>query len=109
MTLDLRRYESVRSSAETYSPPNFHSSFVIFVINDEPRYIKEVVNSKEDKLYKKSMLEEMKALDKNESWDLVEFLDGRKHVGSKWVFKKKVNVARKVEEYKDCLVTKEHS
>ena len=46
------------------------------------------------------MVEEMEALDKNESWDLVELLDGRKPVGSKWVFKKKLNATRKVEKYK---------
>ena len=39
-------------------------------------------------------------VDKNESWDLVEFPDGRKPVGSKWVFKKKGNIVGKVEEYK---------
>ena len=42
----------------------------------------------------------MKALDKNEDWDLVEFLDGKKHVGSKWVFKKKLNAVGKVKKYK---------
>jgi hypothetical protein len=46
------------------------------------------------------MVEEMEALDKNEAWDLVELPDGRKPIGSKWVFKKKLNVVGKVEKYK---------
>ena len=46
------------------------------------------------------MVEEMEALDTNEAWDLVELVDGRKHVGSKWVFKKKINAVGKVENYK---------
>ena len=46
------------------------------------------------------MVEEMEALDKNEACDLVEFPDGRKPIGSKWVFKKKLNAAGKVEKYK---------
>jgi hypothetical protein len=37
------------------------------------------------------MVEEMDALDKNEAWDIVEFLAGIKSVGSKWMFKKKFN------------------
>ena len=52
------------------------------------------------------MLEEMEALDKNEAWDLVEFPDGRKPIGSKWVFKKKLNVVGKVKKYKARLVAK---
>jgi hypothetical protein len=41
------------------------------------------------------MVEEMEALDKNEAWDLVKLPDGRKHVGRKWVFKKKLNAKGK--------------
>ena len=49
------------------------------------------------------MVEEM------ETWYLVEFPNGRKPVGSKWVFKKKLNAARKVEKYKARLVAKGYS
>ena len=35
---------------------------------------------------------------KNEAWDLVEFPARRKPIGSKWVFKKKMNVEDKVEK-----------
>ena len=38
----------------------------------------------------------MEALDKNEAWDLIKFPDGRKLVGSKCVFKKKLNAIGKV-------------
>ena len=40
---------------------------------------------------------------------MVEFLDGRKHVGSNWVFKKKLKAAGKVEKYKARLVAKGYS
>ena len=36
-------------------------------------------------------------------------LDGRKHVGSKWMFKKKLNATGKVEKYKAQLVEKGYS
>jgi hypothetical protein len=55
------------------------------------------------------MVEEMDALDKNEAWDLVEFPTGRKAIGSKWVFKKKLNAEGKVEKYKAWLVAKGYS
>ena len=55
------------------------------------------------------MVEEMEDLNKNEAWDLVEFSNGRKIVGSKWVLKKKLNATRKVEKYKARLVEKGYS
>jgi hypothetical protein len=55
------------------------------------------------------MDEEIAALDKNEAWDLVELSIGRNPSGSKWVFKKKLNVEGKVEKYKAWLVAKGYS
>ena len=40
------------------------------------------------------MVDEMASLHKNEAWDLVELSAGRKPIGSKWVFKKKIKVLR---------------
>jgi hypothetical protein len=37
------------------------------------------------------MDKETTTLDKNEPWDLVELSTGRNPIGSKWVFKKKLN------------------
>ena len=99
-TLSLRMSDHLRTSIERYNPPNFCSTFVLSTINDEPRYVKEEASSEECKLWNKAMVEKTKALDKNEPWDLVEFFDGRKPIGSKWVFKKKLNIAGKFEKYK---------
>jgi hypothetical protein len=38
------------------------------------------------------MVEEMESLHNNETWDLVELPNGRKLVGSKCFFKKKLNI-----------------
>jgi hypothetical protein len=51
----------------------------------------------------------MASLDKNEAWDLVELSTGKNHIGSKWVFKKKLNAEGKVEKYKSRLVAKGYS
>jgi hypothetical protein len=59
------------------------------ITDDDPRTAREVVNSKDTKLWNKAMVEEIDSLDKNEAWDIVELADGRKYVGRKWLFKKK--------------------
>jgi hypothetical protein len=42
------------------------------ITDDDPRTVREVVDSGDGKLWKKAMDEETTTLDKNESWDLVE-------------------------------------
>jgi hypothetical protein len=80
-----------RRQPKRYSPPNFRVNFPVSIIYDNPRTLREAVNSEDSKLWKKTIVEEMDALDKNEAWDLVELSNGRKVIGSKWVFKKKLN------------------
>ena len=63
----LRRFHCVRRPTERYSPPDFHYAIVLYVVNDEPRSVKEAVSSEESKLSKNAMVEEMEALDKNEA------------------------------------------
>ena len=55
------------------------------------------------------MDEEMIALDKNQSWDLVDLSTGRNPIGNKCVFKKKLNEKGKVKKYKAWLVEKGYS
>jgi hypothetical protein len=105
----LRRSVRDRRQPERYSPPDFRSNFALSITNDDPRTVREAVNSEDSKLWKKAMVEEMDALDKNEAWDIVELPAGRKSVGSKWLFKKKFNTEGKVEKYKSRLVAKGYS
>jgi hypothetical protein len=105
----LRRSVRDRRKPERYCPPDFRSNFSLSIIDDDPRTIREAVNSEDSKLWKKAMVEEMDALDKNEAWDIVELLAGRKSVGGKWIFKKKFNAQGKVEKYKARLVAKGYS
>jgi hypothetical protein len=79
----LRRSVRDRRKPERYSPPNFCSNFDLSITNDDPRTVREAVNSENSKLWKKAMVEEMDALDKNEAWDIVELPARRKYVGSK--------------------------
>jgi hypothetical protein len=92
-----------------YSPPEFCSTFMLTSIDDEPKSIGEVSDSEEGKFWKDSMVEEMESLHKNETWDLVKLPSGRNLGGRKRLFKKKMNVTRKVKKFKDRLVEKGYS
>jgi hypothetical protein len=85
-----------RRKLERYIPHDFFSNFSLHIIDDDPRIFRKEVNSDNSKLWKKSMVEEMDALDKNKTWDLVEFPTRIKAIGRKWVFKKKLNAEGKV-------------
>ena len=100
---------SIRRKTKRHSPPIFFFYFSLSITDDDPRNVKEVVDSEDSDLWKKAMVEEMDALDKNETWDLVELPAKRKVVGNKCMFKKNLNVEGKVEKYKSCLVENGYS
>ena len=79
------------------------------ITDNDPRNVKEAIDSEDSDLWKKAMDEEMDSLDKNEYWKLVQVPARRKAVGSKWLFKKKLNAKGKVEKYKSCLLGKGYS
>ena len=94
----MRRSVRERRQPERYSPSALCSGFALTITDDEPRTVREAVDSEDGKLWKEAMVDEMASLHKNEAWDLAEFPAGRKPIGSKWVFKKKMNVEGKVEK-----------
>jgi hypothetical protein len=105
----LRRSVQEKRLLERYTPPNFRSNFALSITYDDRRTVREAMDLEDGKLWKKVMVEEMTALDKNEAWDLVELSTRRKPIGNKWVFKKKLNAKGKVDKYKAQLVTKGYS
>jgi hypothetical protein len=105
----LRRSDQERRLPERYSPSDFHSNFALSITDDDPRTVREAVNSEDVNLWKRAMEEEIASLDKNEAWDLVELPNGRNPIGNKWVFKRKTNVEEQVEKYKAWLVAKGYS
>jgi hypothetical protein len=95
-----------RRKPKRYSPLDFRANFSLSFIGDDLKTAREAVNSEDIKLSKKVIVEEMDALDKNEAWDLVDLPTRRNSIGSKWVFKKKLNAKGNVEKYKAWLVEK---
>jgi hypothetical protein len=55
------------------------------------------------------MLGELRALEKNKTWDFVKLPPGKKAVSCKWVFTVKQNPEWKVERYKARLVAREYN
>ena len=60
----------------------------------------------DDPKWKDAMVEEMMALQKNSTWEMVELPMGKKTVGCKWVFNVKYKSDGTVERYKARLVAK---
>jgi hypothetical protein len=98
--LIVRRLERVIKLVERYSLSDFYSTFVLTSFDDDPKSISEAIGSVEGKPWKDAMVEDMESLHKNETWVLVKLLSGRKLVGRKWVFEKKMNAVGKVENFK---------
>ncbi|MCO5587815.1 hypothetical protein L7F22_041767 [Adiantum nelumboides] len=73
------------------------------VQHKEPTCFQEAIGKSE---WKSAMDDEMDALVKNNTWDLVCLPSGKKAIGSKWVYKFKCKSNGSVERYKARLVAK---
>ena len=70
---------------------------------------KEAIASPQSNLWIDAMKDEMTSMSHNKVWSLVDFPDGCKPIGCKWVFKKKRDTKGQVERYKARLVAKGYS
>ncbi|KAL4297638.1 hypothetical protein GQ457_12G007010 [Hibiscus cannabinus] len=109
--------EESSSSGESSSerPPKFRSVrdlyrsteaindlFCLFV-DSEPLNFDDAVK---DERWKLAMDEEIKSIEKNNTWELSELPKGHEAIGVKWIFKKKKNASGEVVRYKARLVVK---
>eukprot|EP00253_Pinus_taeda_P033691 PITA_33691 len=101
---------SLRRSTRIKRPPRRYDDYVTsiaFTPNDnEPLSYQEAIEGSKSDKWKAAMKDEMMALIKNGTWDLVELPKGRKIVGCKWVFKLKRGVDDTEDKYKARLVAK---
>ncbi|KAL9420128.1 hypothetical protein AB3S75_037830 [Citrus x aurantiifolia] len=86
---------------------NLSSSYHTFVSQlssvDIPKSIQEALKVPE---WKKAVREEMEALEKNRTWEMVYLPKGKLIVGCKWIFTVKYNSDGSLERYKARLVAK---
>jgi hypothetical protein len=71
---------------------------------DEPRNVREALGSGEKKKWEAAMKSELDSLKENKVWDLVDLPEGKRAIGSKWLFKRKKGVDGEVKKYKARLV-----
>ena len=91
-------------------PPDRYGEWVTLTrTSTEPTSVKEVMKSPNKEKWEDAMKDELKSLQKNDVWELVKLPNGRKTVGSKWVFKEKIGADGSIECYKARLVAQGYS
>ena len=87
-------------------PPNRYGEWTTIADAEpkEPTTLAEAVAGQDKEKWLNAMNDEMESLYANDVWDPVELPKGRKAIGSKWVFKLKVNAEGVVDRYKARLV-----
>jgi hypothetical protein len=82
---------------------NSFSVFSLFSQIDDPLTFEEFV--KED-VWAKSMDEEMRCIEKNQTWNLVDVPEDKDVISVKWIYKTKQDVEGNVQKYKERLVAR---
>lgn len=79
-----------------------NANFALFVDSDPITYTEAV---KEEK-WREAMNNEIKSIEKNQTWELTDLPKGKKTIGVKWVFRTKLNEKGEVDKHKARLVAK---
>src|SRR6218665_3981063 len=75
----------------------------------EPRSYKEAVSGKQTEQWRIAMDEEIESRKQNGTWILTELTENKTVIGSKWVYKVKMDEKRNVTRYKARLVAQGYS
>ena len=104
-TDDAETLETQRPRRERKIPDRY-GDWVMYAAgeDDDPKTMEEALSSSEKEEWKAAMRNELESLHKNDVWDIVELPEGRKAVGSKWVFKRKRDADGNIERHKARLV-----
>ena len=98
--------DTPRKSKRQRTVKSFGDDFIVYLMNDTPRIIEEVYSSSDADYWKEAIKSEMDSIMSNGTWEVVNRPYGCKHVGCKWVFKKKFRPDGTIEKYKTRLVAK---
>ncbi|KAL4317979.1 hypothetical protein GQ457_18G008540 [Hibiscus cannabinus] len=113
-TVDLQNYSLARDRERRINvkaPSRFGfedmASFALHISSDDPVTFQGAITSQEKGKWMAAMVEEMESLRKNQTWELVRLPEGKKAIGCKWVYKRKLAVSEKEgEKFKARLVAK---
>ena len=81
-----------------------NSTNVCEVADPDPKNLSEALQRQDSKFWIEATESEYNSLIENKVWELTKLPDGRKPVGCKWVFKKKINPDGSIQKYKARLV-----
>ncbi|KAI5338481.1 hypothetical protein L3X38_017752 [Prunus dulcis] len=81
------------------------AQFALFAGNDPNTFDDAVKSSK----WRKAIDLEIQAIERNNTWELVDMPQGEKTVGVKWIFKTKFKENREIEKHKARLVAKRYT
>ena len=100
-----------RRSERTRQRPDYYGTWIYTAKEQEkdPTTVKEAMSSSECEKWKDAMEKELKSIEANEVWELVKLPKGKKTIGCKWVYKRKIGADGSVERYKARLVAKGYS
>ena len=79
---------------------------VLLLDSDEPTTYSEVMVRSDSESWLGAMRSELKSMDENQVWNMVDLPDGARPIECKWVFKKKTDMDGNVSIYKGRLVAK---
>ncbi|KAD2806280.1 hypothetical protein E3N88_39657 [Mikania micrantha] len=107
ISTSIRRSSRTRNAHDRYLW-HLDGSEVLVVAepDDEPTNYKSAILDPESAKWLDAMNSEMQSMRENQVWDLVELPPGSRAVGSKWIFKRKMDMHGNVHTYKARLVAK---
>jgi hypothetical protein len=98
--------EAPRRSKRSRTAKSFGDDFIIYLVDDTPKIIVEAFGSPDVDDWKEAVHSEMNSILSNGTWELVDRSYGCKHVGCKYVFKKKLRPDGTIDKYKASPVAK---
>eukprot|EP00253_Pinus_taeda_P035794 PITA_35794 len=99
----FRNLNEIYEQGEVSTNTGLNSLFALYCLVDDSVHFEDVVN--EDK-WIEAMNEEIGAIEKSKTWELVDLPEGKDAIGVKWVYKSKSNVEGKIDMHKARLVVK---
>lgn len=103
LTEDTELHEQRPSRAS--KAPEYYGEWVNAVSeNIEPVTLREALSGPKSREWTDAMTNEIGSLAENDVWDLVTLPEGRKAIGSKWIYKTKLDADGNIERYKARLV-----
>eukprot|EP00253_Pinus_taeda_P033312 PITA_33312 len=96
------RGKKFRNLSDIYDE-SMNSLFALYCHVDDLVHFEDAIK---DKKWIEAMDEEINAIERNKTWDLVELPKGKEVIGVKWVYKTKSNAEGKIERHKERLIVK---